>query len=297
MKDKSQRQKKGRMWELDFFRGFAIIMVVWDHLMFNLIFFNSIWRTTDANWLKDWGIFGANYYDSYLRLFWRPVFLFIFFSISGIVTVFSKNNLIRGLKLALVAVAVSVFTYTLDYFTGSDVFILMGVLHCLALTIIIYALTSYVVEGMIRIGSYLLKKEYSEKFKRTLLALLCLALSGVLYWIHLEYNTSLYATSFYTTYIQTDKNWMGLFFFVYEWATADYFPLFPFISFFFFGAGLTQFLYPNKKSLLPSLDGKWHLPFTIAGRYSLIIYLASQVLMFASLALITYIATGIFIFD
>lgn len=287
--------KKQRMWELDFFRGFAIIMVVWDHLMINLAVFGRVWSGSGVDWLMKMSAFARDYQASDLRLFWRPVFLFIFFAVSGIATAFSKNNMIRGLKLAAVAIGVSIFTHFIDKFSSSEVFILFGVLHCLATIIVIYALTAYLVEGIIRIVSYFIKKEYSEQIKKIALAVLCLSLAGVFYWIHLKFNASLYATSYYAAYIETDKGWMGLFFYVYEWATADYFPLFPFISFFFFGAGLTQFLYPQKKSLMPSLDGKWHLPFTIAGRHSLLIYLGSQVIMYALLVLVTYIVMGTFI--
>jgi uncharacterized membrane protein len=140
------------------------------------------------------------------------------------------------------------------------------------------------------------KKEYSKRVASLVTGLVCLALSFVFIWIHNKYNTSLYATDFQSAYIRTDKEWLGLFFNVYSWATADYFPLFPFISFFFFGAGLAPVLYPKRKSLMPSLDGKWHLPFTTAGRYSLIIYLALQVILFLLIALVTYFAAGVFIF-
>lgn len=293
---KPQKTKKPRIWEVDFFRGFAIIMVIWDHLMVDFYMFRGLWASTGVQWLTEMGQFGADYLDSNLRLFWRPVFLFIFFFSSGLSTAFSKSNLLRGLKLAVVAAGVSLVTYLITKYTGDDLFILFGVLHCIAAIILIYTILSFAVDAMVRLISKFAKKEYSKKLSALIVGLVCLALSFLFIWIHNRFNASIYARDFQTIYIQTDKEWLGLFFNVYSWATADYFPLFPYIAFFFFGAGLTPILYSKRKSLLPSLDGKWHLPFTIAGRHSLIIYLACQVVLFALIALVTYIATGLFIF-
>lgn len=294
--NRPQRTKKPRIWEVDFFRGFAIIMVIWDHLMVDFYMFKWLWASTGVQWLADMGQFGADYIGSNLRLFWRPVFLFIFFFSSGLSTAFSKNNLIRGLKLAVVAAVVSLLTYLITKYTGDDLFILFGVLHCIAVIILIYTILSFAVDAAIRLILKFAKKEYSKRLSALIVGLVCLALSFIFIWIHNRFNTSIYAGDFQTTYIQTDKEWLGLFFNVYSWATADYFPLFPYIAFFFFGAGLAPVLYSKRKSLLPSLDGKWHLPFTAAGRHSLIIYLACQVVLFALIALVTYIATGLFIF-
>ncbi len=293
---KRERTRKPRIWEVDFFRGFAIIMVIWDHLMVDFGMFKWLWVSSGTQWLADLGQFGVDYLDSTLRLFWRPVFLFIFFFASGLSTAFSKNNLIRGLKLAVVAAGVSLVTFLITKYTGEDLFILFGVLHCIAAIILIYTILSLALDAIVRLVTKLAKKEYSKKVSALVTGLVCLALSFLFIWIHNRFNASIYATDYQTTYIRTDKEWLGLFFNVYSWATADYFPLFPYISFFFFGAGLAPVLYSKRKSLFPSLDGKWHLLFTTAGKYSLIIYLACQVVLFALIALVTYIATGLFIF-
>lgn len=290
-----KKAKKARIWEVDFFRGFAIIMVIWDHAMVALTLFHSTWIALGEEWLAEWGQFGFDYLYSDLRLFWRPVFVFIFFFASGISTAFSKNNLIRGLRLAGVSLMVTLFTYLFSYLTGGYYQILFGVLHCIAVIILIYTLFSYLVDGTNRLISGLMNKAYSALTSKMVLSILCLFLAGVFYWIHLEFNISLYETDVQNMYLRTDSKWLGLFFYVENWATADYFPLFPFISFFFFGAGLAHFLYPKRKSLMPSLDWGWHKPFSLAGRYSLIIYLSIQIVVFAVFALITFIATGEFL--
>lgn len=292
---KTPRIKKSRVWEIDFFRGISILLVVWDHAMVDLTIFHSAWKATGVEWLMNWGLFGYDYLNSDVRFFWRPVFLFIFFFASGLSTAFSKNNLVRGLRLAAVSVVVSVVTYLLSSWTGGDYFVLFGVLHCIAAIILIYTLLVMLIDGVNRLISLLATKQYSQKLSKIITAFVCLALSVVFYWVHKKYNVSLYETDYQNLYVNTEKEWLGLFFYVRSWATADYFPLFPFISYFFLGAGLTQFLYPQRKSLMPSIDGKWNKVFTTAGKYSLFIYLAIQVVMFALFALITYIAAGVFL--
>ena len=293
--NKTKKKKKNRIWELDFLRGFAIIMVVWDHTMVSFSIFRYNWFTMGVDWLVKLGEFGDDYLFSYLRLFWRPVFLFIFFFISGLCTAFSKNNLWRGIKLAIVAGLVSLFTYILSELTGDYYFIMFGVLHCMAVIIIIYSLFALLVSGVVKLFSYLAKKQYNEKITKILLSTFCIALGIVFYIIHEKYNISLYETEPARMFIDTDNKWLGMFLTTRNWSTADYFPLFPYISYFFLGAGFTNILYPKKKSLFPSIDGKWHYPVTIAGKYSLLIYLLCQVVVFAILILITYIATGQFL--
>ncbi|HHT82891.1 MAG: heparan-alpha-glucosaminide N-acetyltransferase domain-containing protein [Christensenellales bacterium] len=283
--------KKARIWEADFFRGLAILLVVWDHTMVDLAMFYPVWKEAGVSWLIEWGEFGFEYLSSFARYFWQPVFLFVFFTISGLSTAFSKNNFLRGIKLAAVALLVSVVTYLLEFYTGDQYFILFGVLHCISANILIYSLVAFLIDFFVRIMSKLLKSPYNRRLSQIITAFACLALSAVFYWIHHKFNVSFYEDY----YLTTDSKILGMFFYAQNWATADYFPLFPFISFFFLGAGLSCFLYPQKKSLLPSLDGGWHKAVTFAGRYSLIIYLALQVVLFSAFALITYCAAGVFL--
>ena len=46
-KDAQPKIKKQRAWEIDFLRGFAIIMVVWDHTLFDLGYiFGDYWMSS-----------------------------------------------------------------------------------------------------------------------------------------------------------------------------------------------------------------------------------------------------------
>ena len=278
--------KKSRIWELDFFRGFAIVMVVIDHAMYDFCSLFPSWRNSD-DFLHTLYTLGVSYMNGPTRAFWRPAFLFLFFSISGICTAFSHNNFVRGIRLFTVAALLSLVTYLAQKLMGENCFILLGVLHCLALITLLYS----IVDGVVQLVFKLLEKKGKNMptAKKIVESVLLVALSVSLFFIHKTYNVSMQDAFAYGSTIPYDHDWRGLFFYESSWWTADYFPLFPFISFFFFGAGLAELLYPKRRSLLPELDGAWHNVFSVPGRYSLWVYLAGQVVVIGLCYLLTFI--------
>lgn len=278
------KQKKQRAWELDAIRGLSILAVIWDHVNYDLarIFWPS-WRYMEgAETLTKIGEFSRSYLNGELRVWGWPIFVFLFFFVSGACTTFSRNNFWRGLKLALVAVAVSGVTYILENYIGmSGSFILFGVLHCLACCILIFAVVELIL--------FLFRK---FKYYRTVKFVVFFALALVAIYLHFKYNVMLWDTSVNNATVATDSKIAGMFIYTSDWWTADYFPLLPFVGFFFIGATFAQLAYPEKKSLMPKLDGKWHYFLTIPGRYSLWIYLALQVVAIGIIALISLIITG-----
>ena len=278
------KRKRPRAWELDALRGLSILMVVWDHFMYSVghIFYLNGWENTDSSFLNAFGEFALDYWNSTLRLYGWPVFVFIFFFVSGICTAFSRNNFLRGLKLAAVALAVSGLTYILDEVMGfSGSFILFGVLHCLALCILLFFFVS------------LITKLFSGfKYANFIKAALYAAIAVVLYVLNSVYNVSLMDVQKYGLTVPDTSAVTGMFVFTHDWWTADYFPLLPFFAFFMTGAALAPLLYPHGKSLLPSLDGKWNSFLTVPGRYSLYIYLGIQVVAVILLWLLTLAVTG-----
>ncbi len=286
-KERRMQKLKSRVWELDALRGLAILLVVWDHTMFDMgSAFYYQWVMSGSDFLCGLAEFASDYLHSELRVYGWPVFVFIFFLVSGMCTSFSKNNLIRGLKLAVVAVAISVVTYYgQESFGLGEIFILFGVLHCMSVCILFYA----IIELILRLvfGKF---KGYNYIRGGVMLALAVAFLA-----ISYTNNVTLVEVARNHSGVTATSDWTGLFFFVRgEWWTADYFPLFPFSGFFMLGAGLSAFLYPKKKSLLPKLDGKWNTFLTYPGRHSLFIYVVGQVVVIALCGLLTYIYTGTF---
>lgn len=273
--------KKERIWELDFLRGFAILMVIVDHSMFDFSALFSHWGTSGVAFLESLYSLGVSYISSDIRIFWRPAFLFLFFVTAGLSTAFSKNNFLRGLRLAFVAMLISLVTYYAEDVLDASTFVLFGVLHSMAVIILAYSIISLLVELCVKLVYKLKKSTINHKTYIYTLSILCLILSVIFYFINKKYNVGIIDATGYNQTVDTTSKWLGLFFYTDNWWTADYFPLFPFISFFFFGAAMSPILYPKKKSLLQKLDGIWHTPFTFAGRHSLAFYLGGQIVVLA----------------
>ncbi len=113
-----------RIWEIDFLRGLAIILMVGYHLLFDLGEFRGIKRflgfSTDLSSVA-WTV--AQYF-----------FAGLFVILSGISGTLSRNNVRRGLKLLAVSLAVTAATYVFD--PSSAVY--FGILQCLAISMLIY---------------------------------------------------------------------------------------------------------------------------------------------------------------
>ncbi len=271
--------KKTRIWELDFIRGFAIVMVVIDHAMYDFAYMFSGWKTSSNAFLNSLQQIGYAYMNGPTRAFWRPSFLFLFFFVSGVCTAFSRDNLIRGLRLFAVAALLSVVTYFAQDLLRQNCFILLGVLHCLALITIGYAISDYIFRFFAFLTEKIARKRFSEHAKKIVFSVALLALSITFFIINKRYNVPIIEVFSSAKTIAYNNDWRGLFFYEDSWWTADYFPLFPYISFFFLGASVSYLLYRKKKSLFPALDGKWHYVFSYPGRYSLWIYLGGQVVV------------------
>ena len=205
------------------------------------------------------------------------IFLFIFFCTSGLCTAFSRNNFIRGIKLLTVAAGVSTVTFIIDAIAETDTFAMFGVLHCLATIILSYSLVDLFIRGITKLISLISKKPYNHTIERIIRIVLCLALGVGFCFINAKYNVTFADMTLNYATIESDSKWIGLFFTHDLWWTADYFCLFPYIAFFYFGAALAGVFYDKKRSLLAPLDGYWNVPFTFAGRHSLVVYLGGQV--------------------
>ena len=282
--EKQKKVKRARAWELDALRGLAILLVVWDHVMFSVghVFYIDGWEYSSSEFLNKFGSFALDYWDSMLRVYGWPVVGFIFFFVSGVCTAFSRNNFLRGLRLAAVALLVTGATYVLDEVLGfSGTYIQFGVLHCLALCILLFSLIAIPVNLLDRV-----------KNGRFIKAAVYLAIAAALLAINYTYNITLYEVNTTNHVVPSTSPVTGMFVFTRDWWTADYFPLLPFFGFFMIGAALAPAAYPEGKSLLPELDGKWNRFLTVPGKYSLYIYLGIQIVAIFLLWLLTLAITG-----
>jgi uncharacterized membrane protein len=120
----SEASRRPRIWEIDFLRGLAIILMVGYHILFDLGEFRGVERflgfSTD---LSSTAYATAQFF-----------FAALFVVLSGISSTLSRNNARRGLRLLAVSLAVTAVTYVFD--PASAVW--FGILQCLAVSILVY---------------------------------------------------------------------------------------------------------------------------------------------------------------
>lgn len=233
---------------LDEIRGFCILLMVVYHAFYTLA--------------TSFGLsLAADLFNIFRPV--EPLFAGIFILLSGFSCRLSKNNLKRGLLLAAVAVALSVFLW----FVMPSQMIWFGILHCLAACILLFALLR---KALNRIPTWL----------GVLLSAALFALTwGVPYYNGGYFGIPPFAVYWPIAWQQVD---FLLPFGMSTLYTTDLFPLFPW--FFCFLAG--TFL-GNWKQSLPKCAKRLHIrPLAFMGRYSLWIYLFHQPVIYGLATLI-----------
>jgi len=116
-----------RIWEVDFLRGLAIILMVFYHLGYDL---------KELSGVKS--LFGIDInLSSFFLTTAQYLFAGLFIVLSGISSTLSHSNGRRALKLIGVALVITAATYLYD----PSLAIHFGILHCLGVCILIYGLT------------------------------------------------------------------------------------------------------------------------------------------------------------
>lgn len=266
----NSKSKKDRIWELDFIRGICVLLMIWDHFMFDIAdIFGSVWQT--ANPIHS-GIyeFALDYECSMLREIFHPIIFSLFFILCGISCNLSRNNLKRGIEVLFVAFGITAVT------SMFNIAITFGVLHMLAFAIIIY---------------FIISKVCLENKK--IISMVCL-IAGVVIWI---------VTNVYTANppdnLNSDLAFIAEYFGGASYSSADYFPLLPNLAYVLLGASIGTFVYGDRKSILPFLDKyHWYKPISFWGNKALIVYILHQPVIILILSLISYlfITPGNFVF-
>ena len=181
----------------------------------------------------------------------QAFFAGIFVILSGVSSTLSRSNLRRGVKLIVVAAAVSVVTW----FFEPSAAVLFGILHCLAVSILLY-------------GAFFERKG----------PVACAAWGAVV--IGLSAFLPMLRTA-----MAVNFDWL-LPFGIYgpTFASYDYFPLIPWFGVFLAGAVLGKTVYAPGKSLFPRRPKETFINF--AGRHSLLIYVVHQPVIMAFLYLL-----------
>jgi len=257
--------KPKRIWELDFLRGFAIIMMVWDHLMYdlkNIRFWFSNYASVDLPWFRDAVSFAYRYWTGQLRADFHYVFVAAFLVVSGISHQFSRSNVKRGLKFLAFAAGLSAVTLIAEATLGLQIGIFFGILHMFALATILTALL--------------------RTWVKQPLVILSLGMGIIVLGLLWDFTDLQYVNEL------TFQNIVLVILGRYGYG-ADSFGLIPYMGVILIGTVIGDFFYKPKVSLLPRLDGKWHGVFTWAGRNSLWILLFHQPVLIAILVGVGYL--------
>jgi len=134
MEKEHAKKKRGRIPEIDFLRGLALLLMVWHHAMYDVryIFGIDAFAFQDSYWFYRIG---------------RPIVLALFLLVSGISTRFSGNNLKRGLRMLLFAVIATVLTAIVEVITNWMGVIFFNVFHVIALSTLCYVLIEHLFIG------------------------------------------------------------------------------------------------------------------------------------------------------
>lgn len=250
-----------RVHEVDFLRGILILIVIMDHIFWNLNHYYGIWDSFFDNsniFVHQNYLFFHWYWTSALREVVRQFVLFLFCFVSGISCAFSKNNWSRAGLMVGVATLVSVVTNLVDAWgiLGQTARIDFNIIHVLAFSILIYCFFQ----------------------KKTWKSLLAMCLIFIIF--------SIYTIPALKAIPGSEDAFVPMLWASNSIVMADWLPLFPYIAFFFAGAILSTFIYKDKKSIFKK-SYKFERPICFIGRHTLIIYLAHQIIIIPIFMLIS----------
>ena len=264
-----------RIHEIDLVRGLLIILVVCDHVFWNLKHYGAIWYDASSNTNRAFLFFRdffGWYWTSSARSVIQPIILMAFCFISGVSCAFSRNNWKRAVQtltiwflIASISNIAKIFGFFPDQGTVRVDFNIIGVLgfstlfYCFiqnrswkslaAATLIAFVMSWFIIPNI------------QDNFIRFF---------GSSPVVHAEHTS--YVPNFYFPFFWEPAEVFG------GTKQADYVPLFPYIMFFFGGALVTYFVYRKKrKSLFRSFE--WERPICFLGRHTFVIYIVHQAVL------------------
>ncbi len=237
------RRKRNRIWEIDFLRGVCVILMILDHLAILLgSYFGNQWygfgfaqrgvgdsfTTFCYNWI--------NGSASGVRDIIHPIVLFVFFSISGISCTFSRNNAKRGFQLLAVALIYTLGSYIAQNQMGiSGVFVAFGVLDFLAVSMLLYALISFLTRD--------------NRLAMIIASIVLIVLTLCLYFCYTPPATT---PKIFAIIFPPHDFWgnPSLFYSQYEFSPGDLFTMIPYTAFYFAGVLVGELFYYERLSLV-----------------------------------------------
>lgn len=261
-----EKKPAKRIWEVDFFRGTFIILVILFHIGWDFTAFPSFF----SNWYQmsstypnlvsfvDW--ITNLLYSNQMRI-WIMVFSGCFLFLTGLSCSLSRSNIKRSLKILAVALLITLVTYFASFIMDADLTIVFGILHCIGLSLFLYSLVE------------LLSHFFHFSISPWPVLLLGIGMLG--YGWYLQYFTTLPLLGFHqlggTNFLKVVLGFAQNY--------NDDFGLLPNMGKVLVGIAIGKWLYGGKrgkKSFLPKLDGIWNKPLCFLGRHTFVVYIVHQ---------------------
>lgn len=238
---------KGRIFELDFLRGIALILMCLDHLVYDLSCLPYWFPLEDHPLIGTLGAFGEAVSFSEWRLVLHYIFATLFLLLAGIGSALTRHPLRRVGQISAAAIVLSLATVLLDLFFQMGATILFGVLSAMA------------------VGAFLcwLASHLGGKWTALGLGIVFITLGFFLKW----YDAP-------TLYPFSSEDFFGVVMGTVRYG-ADWFPVFPCCGVILVGYFLGKVLYRSRQSLLPPLRGKTCFLCRM-GQRPLLVYLLHQ---------------------
>jgi len=259
---KSERHKKERIFEIDFLRGFAIFLMILLHgccVFYDVGPGKMISLPNGAENPENLG----NIFKFFLDIFhyidfgnlWVLEFFFsgMFMFLCGISCSFAKSNYERGIQLAFVSIGLTLVLEIADFCFGTNLHIVMGILHSMSIGILFYALVDHFFPSF-----------WVDYGIGIILAIADMVIAFFVYSTGTDW--------IFMSDAHLPGDWWKLLFGLARYGD-DYFSPINTGAFIFLGATVGKTLYRNKKSVLPAdFPTRWAKPILWCGSNSLIIY-------------------------
>ena len=230
-----------RIKEIDFLRGFLILLMVMDHLFFDfgqLIYIISNF-SLDQSMLSQFVKFSSSYLSWDFRINFRIFIVMLFFFISGISFQFSKNNNKRGVVLLSIGILLTLGSIIVSYILKDDFVIIASIFLTFGLAILI---TNFI---------YFLINKILKNNTISSLFLVIIGLLGAIYFIDFTFNVNVPIINKIESFNDLIDVILG-----YKQYGFDDIPLLINLTAMLIGFGIGKLVYPNRKSLFSYFNKK-----------------------------------------
>ena len=234
-------RNNNRIKEIDFLRGFLILLMVMDHLFFDfgqLIYIISNF-SMDQTLLSQFVKFSSSYLSWDFRINFRIFVVMLFFFISGISFQFSKNNNKRGVILLSIGILLTLGSIIVSYILKDDFVIIASIFLTFGLAILITNFIYFVINKILK------NNTISSLF------LVIIGLLSAIYFIDFTFNVNVPTINKIESFNDLIDVILG-----YKQYGFDDIPLLINLTAMLIGFGIGKLVYLNRKSLFSYFNKK-----------------------------------------